>query len=165
MVAFLGSLELKPVDNTRLAKELEISTDQVEELASASAGIRKLRDGRWIAITRWEEARERIRDELTGFVHDHPIRWGRGKGELKSSFGRKFDSILFDEALAALLDEEIIEARSVSFPILRNANASPRIIVSSASPLNASEKIVTRRLNSDRPIFRIASKVNASKKR
>jgi selenocysteine-specific elongation factor len=112
MVAFLDSLELKPIDSSRLARELEIPVEGVEELAAASAQIRSLGDGRWLAVSRWEEARGRIRDALSEFVGAHPVRWGRGKGELKSSFGRKFDSNLFDEALASLLVEGVIETRS-----------------------------------------------------
>jgi selenocysteine-specific elongation factor len=112
LVAALTEAGLKPLDRAALEKSLEIPGDHLEELAARTERIRRLADGRWISLAGWEGARSRIRDALAEFAGRHPVRWGRGKGELKSSFGRKFDPALFDGALASLVGESVVESRA-----------------------------------------------------
>jgi selenocysteine-specific elongation factor len=105
----------KPLDAVALGKALGITPERAAEGAAAEveAGrLRALSDRRWASVEAWDAARAAIRDALADFARRHAVRWGRAKGELKSHLAKTLDGGLFDAALASLVEEGAVEAKS-----------------------------------------------------
>jgi len=67
--------------------------------------------GRWLADTRWGDAREQVAQAVAEYAEKHPARYGIAKGELKSALKSSLDPALFDLAFAALATDGSIEQR------------------------------------------------------
>ncbi len=96
---------LVPRRDEELARALELAptvvTAEVERLIADGEAMR-LADGRALAIADGlHTAAARVRDELAGHAKAHPLRFGPGRGELKSRLARALDGAVFDAALAA----------------------------------------------------------------
>jgi selenocysteine-specific elongation factor len=106
--------ELRPVSAELLANALGAPTSEALEalarLASADE-IVATREGRYVSLQRWEEAREAIASEVRMFAEQHPARYGAPKGELKSGLKGRVDPALFDAAFAMLIADERIAQR------------------------------------------------------
>jgi selenocysteine-specific elongation factor len=106
--------ELRPVSAELLANALGAPTSEALEalarLASADE-IVATREGRYVSLQRWEEAREAIESEVRMFAEQHPARYGAPKGELKSGLKGRVDPALFDAAFAMLIADERIAQR------------------------------------------------------
>jgi selenocysteine-specific elongation factor len=105
--------ELRPVSAELLANALGAPTSEALEalarLASADE-IVATREGRYVSLQRWEEAREAIETEVQAFAEQHPARYGAPKGELKSGLKSRVEPALFDAAFAMLIaDERIVQ--------------------------------------------------------
>ncbi len=97
-----------------LAKELDLTGERVASLLdglAATAEARRLAGDRWVSARSWTAAAERVTRTLAGYADQHPVRWGRAKGELKSSLGREMEGVLFDAVLADLVSSGSVEAR------------------------------------------------------
>ena len=97
-----------------IAKELDLGAERVAEHLVALAErsqARPLAGARWVAEASWQRAAEIIREALSRFADEHPVRWGRSKGELKSALSREIEAALFDAALADAVKAGRLEAR------------------------------------------------------
>jgi selenocysteine-specific elongation factor len=101
----LRSAALVPRRDDELARALELApavvTAEVERLI-ADGEVMRLPDGRAIALVEGLHASAaRLREELATCARAHPLRFGPGRGELKSRLARALDGAVFDAALAA----------------------------------------------------------------
>ncbi|MFN8589643.1 MAG: selenocysteine-specific translation elongation factor [Candidatus Eisenbacteria bacterium] len=117
-----GSLEARLLEKLAAAARLQ-STAQLasavgeSEAASATAlaalaaagELVASGAGRWCALARWNEARERIVRAVADYADAHPARFGVMKGELKSGLKSALDAALFDAAFAALVADATLE--------------------------------------------------------
>ena len=106
--------EARPVATAHLAQLLS------EREAEVGPALERLRDegaaigpvpGRWLALARWDAAREAIATEVATFAERHPARYGIAKGELKSAL-RAVEAATFDPAFESLVRDGALEVRS-----------------------------------------------------
>jgi len=72
---------------------------------------RPLTGARWVAEASWHRAQEAVGGALARFADEHPVRWGRAKGDLKSALAREIEAVLFDAVLASGVRDGVFEAR------------------------------------------------------
>jgi selenocysteine-specific elongation factor len=95
-----------PRREDELAKALELAPAVVgTEVARlvAEGEARRLPDGRALSVAGFAAAGARLREELVTYAKAYPLRFGPGRGELKSRLARALDGALFDVVLADLL--------------------------------------------------------------
>ncbi|HKQ58557.1 MAG TPA: SelB C-terminal domain-containing protein, partial [Candidatus Eisenbacteria bacterium] len=68
-------------------------------------------EGRWVAASRWNAAREAITGQIAAYLAKHPARFGMPKGELKSALKTSVDAALFDAVFDALVASGTLELR------------------------------------------------------
>jgi selenocysteine-specific elongation factor len=111
-----------------LARATDLARERVaallEELA-AGGQARALPGERWAAGRTWTLASERLTAALAAYAEQHPIRWGRAKGELKSALGRDVEGALFDAVLADLAASGAVEARGDEVRLAGRGELSP----------------------------------------
>jgi selenocysteine-specific elongation factor len=95
-----------PRRDDELARALELAppavASEVDRLVTAGEA-RRLPDGRSLASAAFAAASARVREELDAYVRAYPLRFGPGRGELKSRLARALDGALFDLVLAESL--------------------------------------------------------------
>ncbi len=101
----------RPVSAEQLAQDVGEGAAAVSsalEALTAHGSVVAPAPGKWLADTRWGDAREQVLRAVRDYAEQHPARYGVMKGELKSGLKSSLDSALFDLAFAALtLDAEI----------------------------------------------------------
>lgn len=117
-----GSLEARLLQ--RLEQETRpVSTAQVAQfLGESEAAVRAAldglldahevvapREGRWLAPSHWDAARETIERAVREYAAQHPARFGVMKGELKSGLKSEIESSLFDAAFETLVRDEVLQ--------------------------------------------------------
>jgi selenocysteine-specific elongation factor len=115
LAAAMAAAGARPQDAAALARALGMPPERASALAEqalAAGEIVRLPDGRWVGLAAWQAARAAVLRALADAVRRAPVRWGRGKGELKSQLAKAVDSAVFDAALASLLAEGAVEARA-----------------------------------------------------
>ena len=106
--------EKRPMATATLAREIgepEPKVLRALERLGADEEVAAASEGRWLAASRWEGAREAIRRAVETFAGRHPARYGIPKGELKSGLKAEVEATVFDAAFAALLHESAFEVR------------------------------------------------------
>jgi selenocysteine-specific elongation factor len=102
----LAQAGLAPRRDDELAKALELApavvTGEVDRLVG-DGEARRLPDGRALAIAGFAAAGARLREELVAYAKAYPLRFGPGRGELKSRLARALDGALFDVVLGDAL--------------------------------------------------------------
>jgi selenocysteine-specific elongation factor len=97
-----------------LAKALELPAavvaSEVARLVDESVA-RRLPDGRVLAAAGVGAAGARVREELAAYAKAYPLRFGPGRGELKSRLARALDGGVFDVVLAELVAGGALVAR------------------------------------------------------
>jgi selenocysteine-specific elongation factor len=119
-----GSLESRLLEKlaalTKVASTEQLAQDVGESVASVAAALAALvahgsvvspAAGKWLADTRWGDAREQVLRTVREYAEKHPSRYGVMKGELKSGLKASLDAGLFDLAFAALAADGEIEQR------------------------------------------------------
>ena len=110
----LAQAGLVPRRDDELAKSLELApavvTAEVERLVF-DGEARRLPDGRALAATGFAAAVARVREELATYAKAYPLRFGPGRGELKSRLARAIDGALFDAVVAEALAGGTLVAR------------------------------------------------------
>ncbi len=111
----LRTAGLVPRREDELARALELSpavvAAEVDRLVDEGEALR-LPDGRALALAEGlHAAAARVREELAAYAKAHPLRFGPGRGELKSRLARSLDGVVFDAALAAGLADGTLVSR------------------------------------------------------
>jgi selenocysteine-specific elongation factor len=78
----------------------------------ARAEVVRVGEGAWVTATRWQAALGAIQDEVAAYARRHPARFGVPKGELKAKLQTSLDAMLFDAALASLMEQRRLAARA-----------------------------------------------------
>jgi selenocysteine-specific elongation factor len=95
----------KPMSQSMLTKIVGVSAAEAETaLGALVAGGRAvvLEDGNLLSKKTLRDLGSRAESILAAFRADHPIRWGMGRGELKSSLGAGITAPVFDAVIREL---------------------------------------------------------------
>ena len=104
----------KITSTEQLAQQVGEPVDAVGETLGRMKAAREVvgvASGRWVALTRWTDARGAIERAVREYVEQHPSRYGVMKGELKSGLKSAVDGAMFDAVFDALLAEGALELR------------------------------------------------------
>ncbi|NOT34573.1 MAG: selenocysteine-specific translation elongation factor, partial [Candidatus Eisenbacteria bacterium] len=106
--------EPRPTHTAVLAQGLGESEAAVREALAALLASEEVvapSDSRWLAPSRWNEARAAIEGEVGTYADRWPGRFGVMKGDLKSGLKSRLDAALFDAAFDALVTDGHLELR------------------------------------------------------
>ncbi|HEU4725506.1 MAG TPA: selenocysteine-specific translation elongation factor [Candidatus Eisenbacteria bacterium] len=93
------------------ALRFAVAPEAAVAAARAAAGLRALKNGRYLTEAAWTGTLERIAAAVARYAETHKLREGIGKGELKSLLARDVEGSVFDEALESLLAAKALALR------------------------------------------------------
>jgi selenocysteine-specific elongation factor len=104
----------EPVSVAELAQAAGCTpSEAATELGQLITAGRAMRVGpKFLGLRRWSQARSEVLAEVQAHRREFPMRFGIGKGELKSRLQRSVPAAVFDSVLAAALSDGSLYARA-----------------------------------------------------
>jgi selenocysteine-specific elongation factor len=108
----------KPLSETALAKALGIPGTEAQAALAALAEAGRavpVDESNFLSNKTLQDLGARAEATLDAFQKDHPIRWGMGRGELKSSLGTGITAPVFDAVIRELIAAGRVSQRGDHF--------------------------------------------------